>query len=202
MIDHFHGSLKSVIIAHGNKDWTNNLPAELLGLRMAWKENLGCLSADLVFDARVRSAKRPVFGLVDRLTISQERHLTNLGRRYNTPEYYVSIEVQNFTSDMPTLTSSRRPTAAGNLRPSRSPLWRRNSPQLAFQFPHKRWHRSRGPRCSGVFLELKFGSRRRRGFPAHILDFIAAPDATPGRSCASLAVKIKIVSARRAGADV
>ncbi|GBP89113.1 Ribosomal protein S6 kinase alpha-3 [Eumeta japonica] len=41
------------------------------------------------------------FVSTDRLTISQERRLANLGRRNNTSEHEVPIEVQSFTSDMP-----------------------------------------------------------------------------------------------------
>ncbi|GBP49084.1 hypothetical protein EVAR_26792_1 [Eumeta japonica] len=39
---------------------------------------------------------------VDRLTISQEWRFANLDRRNNTSEHYMSMEVQSFTSDMPT----------------------------------------------------------------------------------------------------
>ncbi|GBP34035.1 hypothetical protein EVAR_94047_1 [Eumeta japonica] len=36
------------------------------------------------------------------LRIDEELRLANLGRRNNASEHQVSIEVQNFTSDMPT----------------------------------------------------------------------------------------------------
>ncbi|GBP05002.1 hypothetical protein EVAR_3357_1 [Eumeta japonica] len=46
-------------------------------------------------------AQRLVFVFADRLTV--KRRLTNLGRRKNTSERFVSIEVRSFASDKPTL---------------------------------------------------------------------------------------------------
>lgn len=54
MIERFHRSLKSAIMAHGGEDWTNTLPTVLLGLRTAWKEDLRCSPAHLVYGEPLR----------------------------------------------------------------------------------------------------------------------------------------------------
>lgn len=54
MIERFHRTLKSAIMARGGKDWINILSIVLLGLRTAWKEDLYCSLADLVFGEPLR----------------------------------------------------------------------------------------------------------------------------------------------------
>lgn len=54
MIERMHRTLKAAIMTHGGKDWTSSLPIVLLGLRAAWKEDLQCSSAELVFGEQLR----------------------------------------------------------------------------------------------------------------------------------------------------
>ncbi|XP_045456055.1 uncharacterized protein K02A2.6-like [Melitaea cinxia] len=54
MIERFHRTLKTALMTHGGKDWTESLPVVLLGLRAAWKEDLQFSSAELVFGEQLR----------------------------------------------------------------------------------------------------------------------------------------------------
>lgn len=54
MVERFHRTLKSAIMAHGEKRWTDVLPVILLGLRTAWKEDLQCSVAEMVYGEPLR----------------------------------------------------------------------------------------------------------------------------------------------------
>lgn len=54
MIERMHRTLKAAIRTHGGKDWISSLPIVLLGLRTAWKEDLQCSSAELVYGEQLR----------------------------------------------------------------------------------------------------------------------------------------------------
>lgn len=54
MIERLHRTLKAAIMAHGEQRWTDALPMVLLGLRTAWKEDLKCSAADLLYGEPLR----------------------------------------------------------------------------------------------------------------------------------------------------
>ncbi|XP_062528147.1 retrovirus-related Pol polyprotein from transposon 412 [Bombyx mori] len=54
MVERFHRTLKTAIMAHGERRWTNILPVVLLGIRTAWKEDLRCSVAELVYGEPLR----------------------------------------------------------------------------------------------------------------------------------------------------
>lgn len=49
MIERFHRTLKAAIMAHNDTRWTDVLPIVLLGLRTAWKADLQCSAAEMVY---------------------------------------------------------------------------------------------------------------------------------------------------------
>lgn len=49
MVERFHRSLKTALKAYPTADWAVNLPFVLLGLRTAFKEDLNCSAAELVY---------------------------------------------------------------------------------------------------------------------------------------------------------
>lgn len=49
MIERFHRTMKAAIMAHGDKRWTDVLPVVLLGVRTAWKPELQCSVAEMVY---------------------------------------------------------------------------------------------------------------------------------------------------------
>lgn len=54
LVERFHRHLKSAIMCHQNKSWTSILPTVLLGIRSAWREDLGTTTADLVYGQPLR----------------------------------------------------------------------------------------------------------------------------------------------------
>lgn len=54
MVERFHRTLKAAIMAHGEQRWTDVLPVILLGVRTAWKEDLQCSVAEMVYGERLR----------------------------------------------------------------------------------------------------------------------------------------------------
>lgn len=54
MVERFHRQLKTAIKCHQNDKWTEVLPAVLLGIRAAWKEDLQTTSAELLFGQQLR----------------------------------------------------------------------------------------------------------------------------------------------------
>ncbi|CAH2105071.1 unnamed protein product [Euphydryas editha] len=54
MVERFHRTLKAAIMAHDDKRWTDILPVVLLGARAAWKEDLQCSVAEMVYGERLR----------------------------------------------------------------------------------------------------------------------------------------------------
>lgn len=55
MIERFHRQLKSSLMAHGHPDnWSETLPLVLLGIRTAFKEDLKCSAAELVYGSSIR----------------------------------------------------------------------------------------------------------------------------------------------------
>ncbi|KAG7203882.1 hypothetical protein KM043_013243 [Ampulex compressa] len=54
LIERFHRQLKAALICHGGQRWTEALPAVLLGIRTAFKEDLGTTPAEMVYGAGIR----------------------------------------------------------------------------------------------------------------------------------------------------
>ncbi len=54
MVERLHRHLKDAIRCHENNSWVYMLPIVLLGIRAAWKEDLGATPADLVYGEPVR----------------------------------------------------------------------------------------------------------------------------------------------------
>lgn len=54
MVERLHRTLKTAIMAHGEQSWTDILPVVLLGLRTAWKEDLQCSVAEMVYGEPLR----------------------------------------------------------------------------------------------------------------------------------------------------
>ncbi|XP_071442238.1 uncharacterized protein [Hetaerina americana] len=54
MVERAHRQLKAAIRCHSTDSWVDVLPSVLLGLRAAWKEDLGATAADLVYGASLR----------------------------------------------------------------------------------------------------------------------------------------------------
>ncbi|XP_028038223.1 uncharacterized protein LOC114248972 [Bombyx mandarina] len=54
MVERFHRQLKSAIMCHENDEWYEVLPWVLLGIRSAWKEDVGSSSAELVYGEPLR----------------------------------------------------------------------------------------------------------------------------------------------------
>lgn len=54
MVERLHRNLKASIMAHDAARWTDVLPNVLLGIRAAWKEDLRCSSAELVYGETLR----------------------------------------------------------------------------------------------------------------------------------------------------
>lgn len=55
LVERLHRHLKSALMPHGDSiHWTETLPLVLLGIRSAYKSDLGCTSAELVYGASLR----------------------------------------------------------------------------------------------------------------------------------------------------
>lgn len=54
MVERFHRQLKSAIVCHADDSWVDTLPLVLLGIRAAWKEDLGTTAAELVYGEPLR----------------------------------------------------------------------------------------------------------------------------------------------------
>ena len=56
MVERFHRIMKASLMARlgNNSNWTEELPVVMLGLRTAFKEDLGCSSAELVYGTQLR----------------------------------------------------------------------------------------------------------------------------------------------------
>lgn len=54
MVERLHRTLKSAIMAHSDARWTKTLPIVLLGLRTAWKDDIQCSPAELVYGEPLR----------------------------------------------------------------------------------------------------------------------------------------------------
>lgn len=54
MVERFHRTLKAAIMAQGEQSWTDVLPMVLLGMRTAWKEDLQCSVAEMVYGEQLR----------------------------------------------------------------------------------------------------------------------------------------------------
>jgi cleavage and polyadenylation specificity factor subunit 1 len=53
-MEHFHRMLKAAIMCHVDQNWTEALPLVLLGIRMAFKEDLQASVAELVYGEPLR----------------------------------------------------------------------------------------------------------------------------------------------------
>ncbi|KAM7293240.1 uncharacterized protein ISCGN_026370 [Ixodes scapularis] len=55
LVERFHRHLKSALMAHANsKEWVQQLPLVLLGVRTALKQDLGCATSELVYGTTLR----------------------------------------------------------------------------------------------------------------------------------------------------
>ncbi|XP_063387645.1 uncharacterized protein LOC134673577 [Cydia fagiglandana] len=54
MVERLHRSLKAAIMAHNSTRWTEVLPIVLLGIRSAWKEDIKCSAAEMVYGEPLR----------------------------------------------------------------------------------------------------------------------------------------------------
>ncbi len=54
LVERSHHPFKAAMIAYNNIRWTDTLPAVLLGLRSALKEDIGASAAELVYDTSLR----------------------------------------------------------------------------------------------------------------------------------------------------
>jgi len=54
MVERSNWQLKAAIKCHQNKRWTETLPAVLLGIRAAWRDDLRSTSAELVYGEPLR----------------------------------------------------------------------------------------------------------------------------------------------------
>jgi len=54
LVERFHRQLKAAIRCHDNNRWTESLPTILLGIRAAWREDLGTTAAELVYGETLR----------------------------------------------------------------------------------------------------------------------------------------------------
>lgn len=54
MVERFHRQLKAAITCHADDSWIDSLPAVLLGIRAAWKEDLWTTPAELVYSKPIR----------------------------------------------------------------------------------------------------------------------------------------------------
>ncbi|CAD6997702.1 unnamed protein product [Ceratitis capitata] len=54
MVERLHRHLKEAIRCHENNSWVDTLPIVLLGIRAAWKEDLGATPVDLVYGEPLR----------------------------------------------------------------------------------------------------------------------------------------------------
>lgn len=53
-MERFHRQLKAAIICHDNSNWVESLPFVLLGIRSAYKEDLGTSTAELLYGEPLR----------------------------------------------------------------------------------------------------------------------------------------------------
>jgi hypothetical protein len=49
LVERFHWKLRAVIMCHADQQWTEALPLALLGIRMAFKEDLQASVAELMY---------------------------------------------------------------------------------------------------------------------------------------------------------
>lgn len=54
MVERFHRTLKASLMSKGARNWSDHLPVVLLGLRVAYREDLKCSTADLVYGQALR----------------------------------------------------------------------------------------------------------------------------------------------------
>lgn len=54
LVERFHRQLKAAIACHADNNWTESLPLVLLGIRSAFKADLQCSSAELVYGEPLR----------------------------------------------------------------------------------------------------------------------------------------------------
>lgn len=79
IIERFHRTLKASLMCAGGRDWHDRLPLVLLGLRSAYREDLKCSSAELVYGQALRIPGEfydPPTSNVDRSELSSFLHRT------------------------------------------------------------------------------------------------------------------------------
>jgi len=54
LVERFHRHLKAALRCHSNNRWTEALPTIMLGIRAAWREDLGATTAELVYGETLR----------------------------------------------------------------------------------------------------------------------------------------------------
>ena len=53
LLERFHRSLKQALMCHNNQRWTDTLPLVLLKIHIAFKEDLKCTTAELVYECTI-----------------------------------------------------------------------------------------------------------------------------------------------------
>lgn len=107
MVERLHRQMKAAIKCHQTNRWTETLPTVLMGIRAAWREDLKCTSAELVYGEPLRlpgeflnarsSDKDDLTGFVKGL--SQQMH--NLrpveGTRHNNRRTFIFKDLHSTT---------------------------------------------------------------------------------------------------------
>ncbi|XP_045779239.1 uncharacterized protein LOC123876882 [Maniola jurtina] len=93
MVERLHRQLKAAIMCHANPQWTEVLPLVLLGIRSAWKEDLGLSSAELVYGEALR--------------LPGEFFNPPTNDRVSDPAYFAD-RLRNYMSELSPTPSSRR----------------------------------------------------------------------------------------------
>lgn len=79
MVERFHRTLKAAIMAHDERSWTDVLPVILLGMRTAWKEDMQCSVAEMVYGEPLRIPGE-FFQASYKRTLTQPDFVTELRR--------------------------------------------------------------------------------------------------------------------------
>lgn len=128
MVERLHRQLKDAIRCHQTQRWTQVLPTILLGIRSAWKEDLGATSAELVYGEPLRL---PGEFLAGAATIAQS-HL-------DTSEFIRDLR-SHFQDLRPvdgTRHDTRKPFVFKELNTSSHVFIRRDSPKSTLDPPYE-----------------------------------------------------------------
>jgi hypothetical protein len=100
LVERFHRTLKAAIMCHADQQWTEAIPLVLLGIRMAFKEDLQASVAELVYGKLLTPTAKPVdpAHLITELCQHVARLRPVPAARHASPAAFVNSDLEKFTN--------------------------------------------------------------------------------------------------------